>query len=141
MYRTWWSCWPYPPRWFVVWNNEKLFQGYCGGKAGGSGPRRVLSLIEQDSWIRPVFLQLFYSIAPFSLSKRRFRPPSLLKQTQGSKFKEFYLKKVLNSWTKPLKSWTKQLYYDASITFKILVKTIQGYGAGAGHFTWSRSSN
>ena len=39
-----------------------------------------------------VFLKHFYSIAPFSLSTRRFGPPSLLKQTQGSRFKEFYLK-------------------------------------------------
>ena len=38
---------------------------------------------------------------------------------------------MLNSWAKPLKSWTKQLYYDANITFRILVKIIQGYGAGA----------
>jgi len=47
--------------------------------------------------LKPVFLKLFYSIATFSLSTRRFRPPSLMKQTQGSKFKEFYLKKALNS--------------------------------------------
>jgi len=33
------------------------------------------------------------------------------------------------------------LYYDANITFGILVKIIQGYGAGAGHFAWCRSSN
>jgi len=40
------------------------------------------------SWpARPVFLKLFYSIAPFSLSTRRFRPPSLIKRTQGSNFK------------------------------------------------------
>ena len=76
-----------------------------------------------------MFLKLFYSIAPFSLSTRRFRPPNLIKQTQGSKLKEFYLKKVLNSWTKP--SWTKELYYDANITFRILAKIIQGYGAAA----------
>jgi len=30
------------------------------------------------------------SIAPFSLLTRRFRPSSLIKQTQGSKHKEFY---------------------------------------------------
>jgi len=30
---------------------------------------------------RSVFLKLFYSIAPFSLSTRRFRPLSLIKQT------------------------------------------------------------
>jgi len=47
--------------------------------------------------LKPVFLKLFYSIATFSLSTRRFRPPSLMKQTQGKKFKEFYLKKALNS--------------------------------------------
>ena len=45
----------------------------------------------------PVFLKLFYPIAPFLLSTRRFRPPSLIKQTQGSNFEEFYLKKVSNS--------------------------------------------
>jgi len=39
---------------------------------------------------RPVFLKLF----PFSTSTGPFRPPSLIKQTQGSKFKEFYLKQV-----------------------------------------------
>jgi len=34
------------------------------------------------------------------------------------------------------------LNYDANITFRILVKMIQGYGAGAGYFAWcSRSSN
>jgi len=33
------------------------------------------------------------------------------------------------------------LYYDANITFRILVKIIQGYGAEAGHCAWSRSSN
>jgi len=38
-----------------------------------------------------------FSIAPFSLSTRRFRPPSFIKQAQGSKFKEFYSSKVLNS--------------------------------------------
>jgi len=27
------------------------------------------------------------------------------------------------------------------MTFRILVKTIQGYGAGAGQYAWSRSSN
>ena len=43
---------------------------------------------------KPVFLKLFYSIAPFSHSTRHFRPPSLIKQTQCSKFKEFYLKKL-----------------------------------------------
>jgi len=42
---------------------------------------------------RPVFLKLFYSIDTFSHSTRRLRPPSLIKQTQGSKFTEFYLKK------------------------------------------------
>jgi len=40
-----------------------------------------------------------------------------MKQTQGSKFKECYLKKVLNS-------WTKQLQCDANITFRIIVKII-----------------
>jgi len=36
-----------------------------------------------------------------------------MKQTQDSKFKEFYLKKVLKTWTKPFRSWTKQLHCDA----------------------------
>jgi len=31
---------------------------------------------------------------------------------------------VLNSWTKLLNGLTTQLYYDASITFRILVKII-----------------
>jgi len=39
---------------------------------------------------RPVFLKLFCSIAPFSLSTHLFRPPSLVKQTQGSIFQLFY---------------------------------------------------
>jgi len=30
-----------------------------------------------------------------------------------------------------MKSLTKVLYYDASVTFRILVKIIQGYWAGA----------
>ena len=82
---------------------------------------------------KAVFLKRFYFIALFSISTRGFRPPSMTKWTKGSKFKEFYLKKVLNSWTKPFKSWTwsKQLYYDANITFRILVKIIQGCGSGA----------
>jgi len=33
------------------------------------------------------------------------------------------------------------LYYDANITFRILVKVIQDCGAGAKNFAWSRSSN
>jgi len=32
--------------------------------------------------------------------------------------------KVLNNWTKPLNSVTKQLYYDVYITLMILVKLI-----------------
>ena len=47
-----------------------------------------------------------------------------MKHTQGSKFKQFYLMGVLNSWTKLLNSLTKQLYYDANITVRILVKII-----------------
>jgi len=51
------------------------------------------------SWLfTAVFLKLFYSFTPFSLSTRHFRSPSLIKQTQGSKFKEFYLNKVLNTY-------------------------------------------
>jgi len=34
-------------------------------------------------------LKLFSSIAPFSLSTRRFRPPGLIKETQGSKLNNF----------------------------------------------------
>jgi len=30
------------------------------------------------------------------------------------------------------------LYYDTYITFRILVKIIQDYCAGAGHFAWCR---
>jgi len=36
-----------------------------------------------------VFLKLFYSIATFLLSTRRFHPPSLMKQTQDSQLKNF----------------------------------------------------
>jgi len=57
-------------------------------------------------------------------------PPSLIKHTQGSKFKEFYLMEVLNNSTKLLNSLTKQLYYDANIMFRILVKIIH---TAAGH--------
>jgi len=46
---------------------------------------------------KAVLLKLFHYIAPFSHSTRRFHPPSLIKQTEGSKFKELYLKKLLNS--------------------------------------------
>jgi len=60
-----------------------------------------------------------------------FSPSPHFHSRQGSKFKGFYLKKVWNSWTKPLKSWTKHLYYGANITFRILVKIIQGYRVGA----------
>jgi len=38
-----------------------------------------------------VFLKLFCSIALFSLSTHCCRPSSLIKQTQGGIFKEFYL--------------------------------------------------
>jgi len=68
--------------------------------------------------------QTFYSIVSLTLSTRRLRPPSLIKHTQGSKFNEFYLMEVLNSWKKLSNSLTKQLYYDANITFRILVKII-----------------
>jgi len=33
---------------------------------------------------------------------------------------------VLNSWTKPLKSWTQQLYCDVNITFRILAEIVRG---------------
>jgi len=46
---------------------------------------------------KAAFFKLFYSIAPFPLSTRRFRPLSLVNQRQGREFKEFHLKKVLNS--------------------------------------------
>jgi len=59
----------------------------------------------QHRWLSiPGLLKLLCSIAPFSHSTRRFRPASLIKQTQGSKFTEFYLKKLLNSWTNQLKT-------------------------------------
>jgi len=38
---------------------------------------------------RVVFLKRFYSIAPFSLSTRHFRPQSVINQTQGSQLKNF----------------------------------------------------
>jgi len=47
-------------------------------------------------WLNQFFSNFFIPSPP-SLSTRRFRPPGLIKQTQGSKFKEFCLKKVLNS--------------------------------------------
>ena len=56
---------------------------------------------------------------------------------------------VLNSWTKLLDSLTKQWYYDANITFRILVKiihTIAGHnrpqGGDSAHFEnhWSKIS-
>ena len=105
------------------------FWGILGGCTGCSLVKYaffVYFVIKRifDRAPRPVFLKLFYSFAPFLPSTRRFRPPSLIKQTQGSKYKEFYLKHVWNSWTMPLDSWTKQLYYDANITFRILVKII-----------------
>jgi len=50
---------------------------------------------------RSVFLKLFYSIASFSLSTRRFGTPKPDK-ANTSEFKEFYLKKKLNSGTKSL---------------------------------------
>jgi len=37
--------------------------------------------IDTLSLFNAVFLKLIYSITPFSLSKPRFRPPSLIKQT------------------------------------------------------------
>jgi len=46
---------------------------------------------------KAVFLKRFYSIAPLTPSIRRFRPPSLIKQIQGSKFKELYLKEALTT--------------------------------------------
>ena len=66
--------------------------------------------------------QTFLFHRPLFTLDTSFSPPKPDKATQGSKFKYFYLKKVLNSWTKPLTSWTKQLYYDADITFRIFVK-------------------
>ena len=56
-----------------------------------------------------VFLKLFSSIAPFSLSARRFRPPSLIKQTQGSRFKGLYLQKVLSNFRPPLEHFHPSL--------------------------------
>jgi len=41
------------------------------------------------SYSKAVFLKLFYSIARFSLPTRHFRPPSLIKQIQGSQLKNF----------------------------------------------------
>ena len=38
---------------------------------------------------RPVFLKLFYSIAPFSLSTRGFRSLRMINQTRGSQLKNF----------------------------------------------------
>jgi len=57
-------------------------------------PENCTHLFVLQPSFKSVFLKLFYSIAPFSPSARGFRPPNLIKQTQGSKFKEFYLKQV-----------------------------------------------
>jgi len=53
--------------------------------------RYVFTVVSKKVLFRPVFLKLFCSIAPFSLSKHRCRPPSMIKQTQGIIFKEFCL--------------------------------------------------
>ena len=77
-----------------------------------------------DRWSctsKTVFLKLFIPSSSYTLNTS-FVLPSLINHTQGSKFKDFYLMEVLNSWTKLLNSLTKQLYYDAIITFRILVK-------------------
>ena len=71
-----------------------------------------------------MFPKIFDSIALFSFSTCRFRPPILIKQIQGSKVKELYLKEVLNSLAKPLNSLNEQLYYDANIRFRILMRII-----------------
>jgi len=65
-----------------------------------------------------VFLRLFYSKLPFHSRHVAFAPKHDKANTrEGSKFKEFYLSKwfILNS-------WTKQLYYDVNISFRIHVK-------------------
>ena len=69
------------------------------------------------------FSNFFIPSPPFHSRHVVFTPPSLTKKAEDSKFEEFYWKKVLNS-------WTKQLYYDANITFRIIVKIIY---TGVGH--------
>ena len=75
--------------------------------------------------LKQCFSNFLFHRSPYTLDTS-FAPPKADKAhtvTQGSKFKEFYMK-VLNNWTKLLNSWTRQLYYDANITFRIVVKII-----------------
>jgi len=54
----------------------------------GLAQYRETQHVEVESYgLAQCFSYLFHSIAPFSLSTRRFRPPSLIKRTQGSTFK------------------------------------------------------
>jgi len=62
-------------------------------KSSGIKNSRIYSCSLVKSSSKAVFLKLFYSIAPFSLSTHRFRLPNLTKQPQGSEFKEFCLRK------------------------------------------------
>ena len=48
----------------------------------------------------------------------------LIKQTQGNKFKEFYIKEVLNSWTKPISELSNYITTLISRSFRFLVKII-----------------
>jgi len=79
--------------------------------------------IDERILLKQYFSNFLFHSPPYTLDTR-LRPPSLIKHTQGSKFKYFYLMEILNSWTKLLNSLIKQLYCDANITFRILVKII-----------------
>jgi len=56
-----------------------------------------LSLSVISKSLAQCFSNLFIPSPPFHSRYVILAPPSRIKQTQGSKFKEFYLKKVLNS--------------------------------------------
>ena len=91
-----------------------------------------------------VFLKLFYSIAPFHTRHIVFAPQNLIKQTQCSKFEEFYLKKLLNSCTKQLKTEQSNIVFRCKYYVQNSCGNTPGLrsrSAGAGHSPWSWSSN
>jgi len=66
-----------------------------------------------------VFLKLFCSMAPFSLSTHDCPPPSLIQQTQGSIFKQFFLKKSIHTMV-PSSVWWMCLEWQPSQSLEIL---------------------
>ena len=71
-----------------------------------------------------MFPKLFCSIAPFALSTHRCLSPSLIKKTQGSIFKEFYLKKSMRS---IVHSSVWQMCLAASTNFEIFGEILVRY--------------